>query len=522
MVTVINQAPAFSKARADRAVNFIKSLKQHKGEWAGQPLALMPWQEEPLRKFFGTQNPGGTRQYRTLYIEIPRKNGKTTVSAGIGAYLLFADNEPGAEIYSAANDREQASLVYNEFSPMVKQAPALAKRSKIIDSRKRIIVPGTNSFYQVLSSEAYTKWGYNIHGTIYDELHASPNRDLWDVLTTSSGARRQPALIIITTAGYDRHSICWEQHEYALKVRDGIVDDPTFLPVLHYLDEEEDWTDEDNWHIANPALGTFRKIDEMRALCKKAQVNPGDEMVFRRLYLNQWTSAVSRWIQMAVWDKCFMEFKEEDFYGMPCYAGLDLSSTTDITACVYIFPITGNAYAIIPRFWIPKDTAYERAKRDRVPYPLWIQQGYLNATEGNVIHYGAIKEQLIKDREHFDIKEVKYDRWGATKLVQDLEDEGFTCVPMGQGFASMSPPTKEFEKLCLEQAINHNGNPIMNWAMNNVVVAQDPAGNLKPDKSKATERIDPVVAGIMGLDGAIRHNFNSGKSVYDERGILEI
>ena len=523
MVLVQTKAPAFDATAADRGISFIKSLKQHKGEWAGKTLDLMPWQEEPLRKLFGTMNPDGTRQYRYFWLEVARKNGKTTLDAGIQLYLLFADGEMGAEVYSAANDREQAALVYQEAAPMIRQSPALLSRSKIIDSRKRIIVPGTNSFYQVLSAETYTKWGINAHGIGYDELHAAPDRGLWDALTTSQGARRQPIIGTMTTAGFDRHSLAWEQHEYALKVRDGIVDDPSFLPIIYSTPEDDDWTDEDNWYKANPALGYFRYIDEMRILCRKAMDSPAEEMVFRRLFLNQWTTIASRWIQMAKWDACRLEALGpegmDNLLGHACYTGLDLSSTTDLTAVVHVFPRDDGTYAFLPRFFIPKETMYKRAKQDRVPYPLWVQQGHIIATEGNVIDYDAIKLQLIKDRERFNIKQIKYDRWGATKLVQDLEKEDFLCVPMGQGFSSMSPPTKEFEVLVLGGLAQHDGHPVLRWNLDNTYVAQDPAGNLKPDKSKSTERIDGVVAAIMGLDGATRHDPSAGRSVYDERGI---
>ena len=512
--------PRIDEKAAERAVLFINNLKHCKGEWAGQTFNMMPWQQEIVEKLFGILNPDGTRQYRTCYIELPRKNGKSTLAAAIALYLLFADEEIGAQVYSAANDRNQAALVFNDAAAMVRQALALVKRSKIVDSQKRIVYYAQNSFYSAISAEAYSKFGYDSHGVIYDELHAAPNRELWDVLTTSFGARRQPLLLCITTAGYDRNSICWEQHDYACKVRDGIMDDPTFLPVIYAAPDDADWTDEDVWFACNPALGVFRSLDEMRTLCKKAQETPALEMTFRRLYLNQWTSSVERWMPMDKWDACSEEFDMWNLKGKPCYGGLDLAATTDLTALSLVFP-REDGYDVLMRFWIPGDTAKEKERKDRVPYSLWARQGHIKLTEGNVLDYGYVRQDLKELREIFDIKEVAFDRWGATKLVQDLTEDGFTVVPFGQGYASMSAPTKELMNLVLGRKIRHGGNPILRWNADNMVVSQDPAGNLKPDKAKATMKIDGVVALIMGLDRATRHTVEEG-SIYDERGIISL
>jgi len=507
----------FDAEAAERAVRFIESLRHTKGDWAGKPFKLMPWQREIVAKLFGTLNDNGARQYRTCYIELPRKNGKSTLAAAIALYLLFADNEPGAQVYSAANDRNQAALVFNDAAAMVRQAPALLRRAKIIDSQKRIVYYAQNSFYCAISAEAYSKFGYDSHGVIYDELHAAPNRELWDVLTTSFGARRQPLLLCITTAGYDRNSICWEQHDYACKVRDGIIDDPTFLPVIYVAPENADWTDEKVWFDCNPALGVFRSLEEMRTLCAKAQETPALEMTFRRLYLNQWVNIAERWMPMDKWDACGMEVDVEALKGQPCYAGLDLAATTDLTALALVFP-RGDSYDVLMRFWIPGDTAREKERKDRVPYSTWARQGYIKLTEGNVIDYGYIHQELRELRGLYDIREVAFDRWGATKLVQELQDDGFTVVPFGQGFASMSAPTKELMNLVLAGKIRHGGHPVLRWNADNVVVSQDPAGNLKPDKSKATQKIDGIVALIMAIDRATRHT-QPVKSIYETEGI---
>lgn len=506
---------------ADRAVSFIRLLKHTKDKWAGVPFNLMPWQEnEILRPLFGCLNKDGLRQYRTCYVEVPRKNGKSEIAAAIALYLLFADGQPGAEIYSAAADRDQASLVFNVAAQMIRQSPALMKRCKIIDSQKRIVVHKTASFYRAISSEAYSKHGFNPSGIIFDEVHAQPHRDLWDVLTTATGARSQPLIFAVTTAGFDRNSICYELHDYGQKILNRVVDDPTFLPVIYSAADDDDWTDEKVWARANPALGEFRNIDEMRQMCKRAQETPALEMTFRRLYLNQWTNSEVRWMRMADWDATAGMVIPERLIGRDCYAGLDLSSTTDLTALVLVFPMDDGTYEAIPHFWIPKDTMLEKEKRDRVPYGVWVRQGLVTATDGNVIDYKAVQEKLREYRELYRIQEIAFDRWGATKLSQDLTDDGFLMVGFGQGFGSMSAPTKELMTLVLNKRLVHGGNPVLRWNADNVVVRTDPAGNIKMDKSKSTNKIDGMYALVMALDRAIKHA--NPTSVYEERGMRSL
>jgi len=496
----------FNEQAAERAVKFIENYLTHtKGKWAGVRFELEPWQHNIISPLFGTLNDDGSRQYRTAYVEIPRKNGKSELGAAIALKLLFADNEPGAEIYSAAADRDQAAIVFNTAAQMVRQNKKLAKRCKIIDSQKRIVMPATGSFYRAISADAHTKHGFNAHGVIFDELHAQPNRELWDVLTTSGGTRTQPLIFAITTAGYDRNSICWEQHDYAQKIIDGVIEDPTFLPVIYAAGPEDDWKDEATWHKANPALGTFRGINEMRAMAKKGEQIPALQNTFRRLYLNQWTQQEDRWLDLAAWDATAGTVTLEDLQGRPCFGGLDLASTTDIAAFVLVFPMDDGAFVVLPHFWIPRDNMHDRINRDRVPYDVWVRQGFITATEGNVIDYAAIRQHIERISEFYNIKEIAFDRWGAVQLTTELGYAGFTVIPFGQGFASMSPPTKELLTLVLSKRLIHGGNPVLRWMADNLVVKQDPAGNIKPDKSKSTEKIDGMVALIMALDRATRH-----------------
>lgn len=519
------KSSAYDKSAADYAVAFIENLCHTKGTWAGKPFELIDWQEQIIRDLFGTLKPNGYRQFNTAYIEIPKKQGKSELAAAVALLLTCGDGEERAEVYGCAADRQQAAIVFDVAADMVRMCPALSKRVKILASQKRLIYTPTNSFYQVLSAEAYSKHGFNIHGVVFDELHTQPNRKLFDVMTKGSGdARMQPLYFLITTAGTDTHSICYETHQKAKDIIEGRKIDPTFYPVIYGADESDDWTDPKVWKKANPSLDITVGIDKVKAACDSAKQNPGEENAFRQLRLNQWVKQAVRWMPMEKWDKCAFAVDEDELEGRVCYGGLDLSSTTDITAFVLVFPPLDNEdkYIILPYFWIPEDNLTLRVNRDHVPYDVWERHGYLQTTEGNVVHYGFIKQFIERLGERFNIREIAFDRWGAVQMVQNLEGMGFTVVPFGQGFKDMSPPTKELMKLVLEQKIAHGGHPVLRWNMDNIYIRTDPAGNIKADKEKSTEKIDGAVATIMALDRAIRCGNDHGASVYDERGILFI
>lgn len=514
----------YNAKAADHAVNFIQKLTHTKGKWAGEYFKLLPWQEQIIRDVFGTIKKNGYRQFNTAYIEIPKKNGKSELAAAVALYLLCADFEDGAEVYGCAADRQQASIVFDVAAEMVRNSPALSKWLKVNKSQKRIMFPAKNSYYQVLSAEAFTKHGLNVHGVIFDELHAQPNRNLFDVMTKGSGdARQQPLFFLITTAGNDIHSVCYEQHQKALDIINGRKHDPTFYPVVYGAAESDDWTDPKVWKKANPSLGHTIDIEKVRMACESAQETPTEENVFRQLRLNQWVKQSVRWMQMAKWEACEFDFDEKTLEGRVCYGGLDLSSTTDITAFVLVFPPEDeeDKYYVLPYFWIPEENIEGRVRRDRVPYDLWARQGYLQTTEGNVLHYSFIEEFIIGLSERFNIREIAYDRWGATQMVQTLEENGLTLVTFGQGIRSMSQPSKELERLVLGQGIVHNGHPVLYWMMDNVVVETDAAGNIKPNKKKSTEKIDGVVAMVMALGRAVVNGYDDGSDIYDD-GIMFI
>ena len=515
----------YDKEYADFAVAFIESLCHTKGTWAGKKFELIDWQEQIIRDLFGTLKPNGYRQFNTAFIEIPKKQGKSELAATVALLLTCGDGEQRAEVYGCAADRQQASIVFEVAADMVRMCPALSKRVKILASQKRIIYIPTNSFYQVLSAEAYSKHGFNIHGVVFDELHTQPNRKLFDVMTKGSGdARMQPLYFLITTAGTDTHSICYETHQKAKDILEGRKIDPTFYPVIYGADENDDWTDPKVWEKANPSLGITVGIDKVQTACESAKQNPSEENSFRQLRLNQWVKQAVRWMPMDKWDKCAFAVNEDDLRGRVCYGGLDLSSTTDITAFVLVFPPLDeeDKYIILPYFWIPEDTLDLRVKRDHVPYDVWERQEYLQTTEGNVVHYGYIEKFIEQLGKRFNIREIAFDRWGAVQMVQNLEGMGFTVVPFGQGFKDMSPPTKELMKLTLEQKIAHGGHPVLRWNMDNIFIRTDPAGNIKADKEKSTEKIDGAIATIMALDRAIRCGNDTSESVYRSRGILFI
>ena len=509
----------YDKKKADRAVTFIQNLCHTKGKWAGQKFLLLPWQEQIVRDIFGIVRADGKRQFLTAYVEIPKKQGKSELAAAIALYLLYAAS---AEVYGAACDRNQASIVFDVAKQMVQMSPALMKRSKITAATKRIVNYSNAGFYQVLSAETGTKHGLNVSGLVFDEIHAQPNRKLYDVLTKGSGdAREQPLFFIITTAGTDKQSICYELHTKALDIKNGRKKDSTFYPVVYGLAEGDDWNDEANWYKANPSLGHTISVERVREAYKNALENPAEENVFKQLRLNMWTNSTVVWIPEHIYDRGKLPIDVAALEGRDCYAGLDLSSTSDITAFVLVFPPRSEdeKYIVLPFFWLPEETLELRCRRDHVLYDVWKRQGYINTTEGNVIHYGFIEQFIMDLGTRYHIKEIAYDRWNATQMVQNLEDEGFLMVPFGQGFKDMSPPSKELYKLLMEGNIVHGGNPVLKWMAQNVVMRQDPAGNIKPDKERSVEKIDGIVALIMGLDRCIRNGGTSG-SVYDERGII--
>ena len=515
----------FDEKSATIAVNFFEKLIHHTtGEWAGEPFKLLEWQKERVIKpIFGWKRKSdNTRRYRTVYIEIPRKNGKSTLASAIALLLLLFDGEAGAQIYSAAADRNQANIVFTEAKNMIEASPQLSKMVEVF--KNTITVPQTNSFYRVLSSDAPTKHGLNASGIIFDELHAQPNRELWDVLNTSTGARRQPLVVALTTAGFNRESVCYEVHEYAKQVESGIIEDDSFLPILFGADEDDDWLNEETWRKANPSLGATIKLDYLQQEASKAKSIPAYQNTFRRLHLNQWTQQSTRWLDMTAWDACNEIIPEKQLEGMLCYGGLDLASVSDIAAFSLVFPnIKDDAdkYYVLPFFWIPEENLIERSRKDRVPYLSWVQQGLMRTTPGTVIDYSFILRDIEELGEKHNISEIAFDRWGAFQVSQTLQSMGFSMVAFGQGFKDMSPAMTEFMRLIMGKQLLHGGNPVLRWMADNLIVTTDAAGNVKPDKEKSRAKIDGIVSTLQALDRSIRHE-QKKLSIYETRGLESV
>jgi phage terminase large subunit-like protein len=502
-----HDGPTQPPAPAREPMAFINSLTHTKGSFAGQPFNLRPWQRRIVRQLF-KKGRDGRRQYRTALLMLPRKNGKTELAAAMALYGLLADGEAGAEVYSAAADKDQASLVFGVAAQMLRNHPDLDAACYIVDSQKRIVHRESGSVYRAISAEAYSKHGFNASMVIYDELHAAPSRELYDVLSTSMGARTQPLMLVISTAGYDRHSILWELYQHAKKVQENPALDPTFLPILYEAPGDAAWTNERVWKRANPALGDFRSLEDMRIACARAKEIPAQENNFRRLYLNQWTEQAERWIALPAWDACQTrpQAPGTTIGTHPrLYVGLDLSSTKDLTALVGVCPDTAG-FDVVAHFFVPADAIRTRSLRDKVPYEQWQREGRLTATPGATVDYDAIRQALRAWQQDYAVQIVAYDPWNAADLVSRLEkQDGFTCVPMRQGFASLSAPTKSLEQAILSKRLRQDGHPVLRWCVGNVAVESDAAGNLKPSKAVSTERIDGVVALIMAVDVMDRH-----------------
>jgi phage terminase large subunit-like protein len=521
----------FDETAAKTAIAFFSLLKHSKGEWAGRPVILEPWQQFVVWSIFGWKRiEDDTRRFRTAILEVARKNGKTTMAAGIGLYLLIADGEPGAEVYSAATKRDQARLSHGEATRMAKASPQVRREVRVY--KDNIHIPDTASKFEPLSADYDTLDGLNVHGALVDEIHAHKTRDVWDLLETATGARRQPLMFGISTSGHDRQSLFFDQHEYTIKVLEGVIVDDSWFGIIYTIDkrhdsdpesvQDDDWEDETNWIKANPNLGVCKKWDDMRRKARRAKEMPAALNAFLRLELDVWTQAETKWINLDHWRACGQAVDELGMRGRICYGGLDLSSTTDVTAWILVFPpqAEDDLYRVLCRFFIPEESMRERVRRDRVPYDAWVRQGFIAATPGNVVDYDFVLHQIAEDLEAFDVHQGAFDRWGAAHIQSQLMEMGGEdfLVQFGQGFASMSAPMKELEKLILGHQLAHGNHPVLTWMADNLVAREDPAGNIKPDKEKSREKIDGMVALIMALDRATRHE-PPKRSVYEERGL---
>lgn len=504
----------YSERHAQRAVDFFRHHLRHtKGRWAGQPFQLRPWQEIDIREIFGRVDEAGNRVIRQVYIEEPKKNGKSELVAGIALKLLFADSEIGAEIYGAAADRDQASIVFDVAAQMVRSDPALLKAAGglrgVVDSRKRIIFPQHNSFYRVVSSELYGKHGYNASGVIFDEIHAQRDTRLWEALTFGSGAARtQPLTVAITTAGVPGESPVAEAlHADADQMLRGIAPaPPSFYPVMYGVDDKADPWSEDTWYEANPALGDFLSIESVREEADRARRRPSEQNSFRRLRLNQWVSQRTRWIDMDVWDGCSTAVDIRELRHLTWYGGLDLSSKQDLTAFVLVAIDGNDRIWVVPKFWVPKDTISDRPNLEAHRYWEWIKQGVITACPGNEIEFASVKRAILEASKDLDLADVGYDRQFANQLAQELTAEGLTMTHVPQTYSHYTEPCMELETALLSRRVCHGGHPVLRWMADCVTVIRKDDGTMKPvkdDRLKSPKRVDGVVAMLMAIGRAM-------------------
>jgi phage terminase large subunit-like protein len=500
----------FDRKAAQHVIDFFPDCLVHtEGEYCDRPFVLEPHQQAKFWILYGWKWAAtGYRRFKFAYNEVGRGNGKSAEASGLCVYELFAFGEPGAQVYSASTDKKTARLVFDTASLMIQKSDWL--RERILISRDNLSIPGTASKFEPCASEDSNLMGLRPSFICLDELHAHRSAGVWDVFTSAMGKRRQPLLYAITNSGWDRNSVCWKQREYAIKVLQGIIPDDTWFGWICGLDEKDiedplGWENERNWIKANPSLGSIVKIDDMRQQAQKAKEDPSSLNSYLRFRLSVWTSADTAWMPMDKWDSCARPIDFATLKGRPCYGGLDLSTTTDISAFVLVFPPSGDdpLWYVLPKMFLPEDAIEQRSKRDRVPYDVWAKQGHFMLTPGNIIDYDFIRAAIHELAERYDIREIAFDRWNSSQLVTQLTSDGFVMVKFGQGYESMSAPTKRLLELVLTGELAHDGQQAFRWTASNVRCTPDPAGNVKMDKGKSREKIDPMVALDMAMGRAI-------------------
>ena len=508
----------FDRDAAIHALDFIEGLCRYaKGSWAGKPFRLLPWQVTLIANLYGWLDSRGLRRFRQCGVWIPRKNGKTELCAPLGLYHLLGDSEPTPEVVSIAADRAQAKLVFERAKSMVRAEPELSSRLEVY--AHKILCPVEGGSWLPMSSDAPTAHGLHISFAICDEVHAMHNRrELWEAIQTSMGARTQPLLLSITTAGTRRESLEADLYDFSCKVRDGILHTPTYLPVIYALDELEDWRDEKLWARANPSLGVTFSMEFLRNEAKRAQDQPAFETAFRTLHLNQHVSSDLRWLRLADWDLCESQITEEELSALPCYMGFDLGEVSDLTSLTAIWVGVGVFYL---RSWsyAPEDRAELRQTAHRVPYLDWARAGYLTLTPGNVTDYAFMRAEILRIAGANKVIAVGYDPANAGGISQQLEADGLKLYRVPQSYAQLSSPTKRFEAAVTGHIMRHEKNPLFAWALSNVTIELDPGENIRPSKRRSGDKIDPVVSAIIALGVALNHT-TVISSPYTDRGFL--
>lgn len=536
----------FDEAAADRAVKFIETFCTHvEGELAGTPFILADFQKEIIRTAFGTKRKSDNlRRYRFVYFEVPKKNAKSTLGAAIALYLLVADGEPGAQVFSAAGDREQARIVFRVAQTMIENNKRLSKALKKF--KNSIIHPKSNSFYQVLSADAKTKHGPNVHGLVFDELHVQPNSELYDTLTKGIVARRQPMVWMITTAGYQQ-TFAEDIHNYALGIQNGSTQSPDWLVRIFAANQKDDPFDPVTWRKANPLFGVSVKEDYFHSQVVECKKRPSNLSAFLRLHLNIWTGTSETWISREDWrhDSAdpFVPFRwhyntaspeesileaiddrVEELRGRPCFGGLDLASVRDLASFSLFFPAYSEYLrpAVLNFFWCPRETILARVHGENSNYDAWVREGLIFPVSGGTHDHDNIEWFIKKVAEIFDLRGIAYDRWNSSQLVKNLSEDGAKMYGYGQGYASISFPASELERMLVAKELEHWNNPVMDWQMGNVKIVRDSANNIKPDKAKSADKIDGVMAKIMALGLALAKGAELAPSSYETKGLTVI
>lgn len=506
----------FDKKAASRAIRFIESLKHTKGEWAGQKFLLEPWQQFIVWNLFGWKLSDGTRRFRYAYIEIARKNGKTALSAGIGLYMLFADGESRPEVYSAATVKDQARICFSDAAEIVKVTD-LKKYLTVF--RNSITYEGKGGLFKPLSSDYGTHDGLNPSCGIIDEYHAHKDSGMFDVIKSAFGARKQPLMFIITTAGFNKNGACYAYRQNVIKVLRGVNQDDSLFAIVYTLDKKEEWDNPKMWIKANPNLGVSISPDYLAGQIMDAKNRPEAVRNVMTKNVNLWVDAEKTWILDDAWMKCIGQTDPASLQGCDCWGGLDLSNVSDITAYVMLFHENGK-FQVLPFFWIPEEKMLEKISKENINYDKWVAEEYVKVTPGNVVDYDFVKADILRIVADYNLKSSAYDRWNSSQTIIDLSNEGMEFSPFGQGFGSMSAPTKQFETLVLSGDLEHFGNPVLRWMLSSTVVKTDPAGNKKPDKEKSVQKIDGIVASIMALGEWMTANANNDSDPYNGRGLL--
>lgn len=499
-----------------RMINFMEKLRHTKGEWAGQSFKLEPWQKFIIWQIFGWKRADGTRRFRYAYVEVSRKNGKTFLVSGIGLGMLSVDGEARAEIYSAASKRDQAKICFEDAVAIVRST-SLGKRLKVW--KNSIVNETSGGYFMPLSSDDKTSDGYNPSCAIIDEFHAHKTSGMFDVLKSGMGARRQPLMFIITTAGDNKSGICYSYRENVISVLKGVNIDDSLFGIIYTLDEPEKWDDPNEWVKANPNLGVSvsKKYIEEQVLDAKNRPEAVRNVMTKNL--NMWVDAAKTWILDEKWTIC--RGVERDLSGCRAWAGLDLSNVSDVTALVLIFN-EDDKFQLLPFFWIPEEKMLEKINKENINYDHWVREGYVKVTPGNIIDYDFIRYEMNSIYEKYSVESTAYDRFNSSQLVINLTTDGYNMSPMGQGYASLSSPTKEFEILVLSEKIEHFGNPVLRWMMNSTAITSDPAGNIKVDKHKSSQKIDGIAASIMALGEYMTMIAKDDNNPYATRGMLRL